>query len=254
MCLVNDMKEFARKFYNSDKWKHCRDVYIQERLLTDGGMCERCHEQAGAELHHIEHLSIFNINDTNITLNPDNLMWLCKDCHFAMHKESIMQGFAKRKKKKVLNESGLWFDENGRPHKQEIYIVYGSPASGKSTYVKKNKFDDDMMIDVDRLKQAFGAVGRDDDFSNLLDIVLSVRDYIYKLVAEGKADCRRVWIIGGFPKKKQRQDLQEMFHAKMIFIDRSYDECIANANADAQRNNKLFQEYIIRKWFEDYEA
>ena len=239
MCWVNDMKEFARKFYNSDKWKHCRDVYIQERLLTDGGMCERCHEQAGAELHHIEHLSRH---------------LLCGKARFAMHKESIMQGFAKRKKKKVLNESGLWFDENGRPHKQEIYIVYGSPASGKSTYVKKNKFDDDMMIDVDRLKQAFGAVGRDDDFSNLLDIVLSVRDYIYKLVAEGKADCRRVWIIGGFPKKKQRQDLQEMFHAKMIFIDRSYDECIANANADAQRNNKLFQEYIIRKWFEDYEA
>jgi hypothetical protein len=156
-------------------------------------------------------------------------------------------GLCETQKEKVLNESGVWFDDNGRPHKQEIYIVYGSPASGKSTYVRQNKFDDDMIVDVDRIKQAFGAVGRDDTLNNLLDVVIAVRDYIYKLVADGKADCRRVWIIGGFPKRQQRNDLQEMFHAKMIFIDKSYDECIANANADAQRNNKLFQEYIIQK-------
>lgn len=242
------MKEFARKFYNSDKWKHCRDVYINARLLKDGGMCERCHEQTGAELHHIEHLSIFNINNPDITLNPDNLMWLCKDCHFAMHKESIMQGFAKRKKKKVLNESGVWFDDTGRPHKQEIYIVWGSPASGKSTYVNAHKFDTDMVVDLDRIKSAIGET------DNLIKTAFDIRDFIYSLVEKKQIDCKRIWIVAGLPKRQQRKELQERFNANMIFIDKTYDECIENSLKDSSRTNKLYQEYIIKKWFEDYEA
>lgn len=247
--LVGDeMKEFARKFYQSKEWKQCRDTYIGERLLTDGGLCERCHEKTGAELHHIEHLSIFNIDNPHITLNPENLMWLCKDCHFEMHKESIMKGFRYKKKLKILSENGTWFDDTGRIHQQEVYIVWGSPASGKTTYINQHKFATDMTVDLDRIKSAIG------ESDNLLSTAFEIRDFVYGLIEKKKIDCKRIWIAATLPKRQQRKELQDRFHAKMIFIVKTYDECITNALKDDARTDKLFQEFIIKKWFEDYEA
>lgn len=248
------MKEFARKFYQSEKWRHCRETYIGERLMIDGGVCERCREAPGNELHHIEPLSIFNIDNPEITINPENLRWLCKDCHFAVHKELIMKGFQKRKRTRILSENGTWFDDDGRIHKQEVIIVYGAPASGKSTYVNQHKCDSDMVIDIDRIKKAFGASERDDTAGNLLDTVLDVRDHLYCLIDQGRIDCKRIWIVAGLPDKKMRNELQQRFHAELIFMDKTYEECVANANADPDRKNKLFQEYIIRHWFENYQA
>jgi len=74
-------KEFAKEFYNSKKWRKCRVAYIQERILLDGGLCERCREKTGYIVHHKIHLTKFNINNPDITLNHNNLEYLCKVCH-----------------------------------------------------------------------------------------------------------------------------------------------------------------------------
>lgn len=39
----------------------------------------------GEELHHKIPLTPENIHDKNITLNPDNLIFLCRECHRAQH-------------------------------------------------------------------------------------------------------------------------------------------------------------------------
>ena len=41
---------------------------------------------AGVIVHHIEPLTEENYMDESISLNPDNLMALCRDCHAEMHK------------------------------------------------------------------------------------------------------------------------------------------------------------------------
>lgn len=74
-------KEWAKAFYNSDKWQQCRKSYIAERMLIDGGMCEICHENLGYIVHHKRHLTSVNINDPDIALNHNNLSYECKDCH-----------------------------------------------------------------------------------------------------------------------------------------------------------------------------
>ena len=75
------MKQYAKQFYNSDRWKHCRRAYIQKRMLIDGGVCEECGINQGYIVHHKIHITEQNINDTSITLNESNLMYVCKECH-----------------------------------------------------------------------------------------------------------------------------------------------------------------------------
>ena len=78
-------KQFAKAFYKSSAWRHCREEYIK----NVAGLCEMCYKQGiirkGDELHHKVKLTPDNINNPCITLNPDNLILLCREHHQAMH-------------------------------------------------------------------------------------------------------------------------------------------------------------------------
>ncbi len=96
-------KEFSKNFYNSKAWKRCRAAYINNRVLIDGGMCEKCKKELGYILHHKKELTPANIKDVDITLNHCNLEYVCHDCHNDEHKVGI--------NKRLLCS----FDENGQP-------------------------------------------------------------------------------------------------------------------------------------------
>ena len=69
------------KFYSSKKWQDCRNAYASSKRW----LCERCLEKGlyhkGAIVHHKIYITEQNINDTSITLNEKNLMYVCKECH-----------------------------------------------------------------------------------------------------------------------------------------------------------------------------
>ena len=98
-------KEFAKKFYRSKAWKKCRESYIAKRKAIDGGVCERCKDNIGYIVHHKEELTIYNINDSSVTLNHDNLEYVCKKCHDNEH--DFGRG------KKSFTRKGYKFNEKG---------------------------------------------------------------------------------------------------------------------------------------------
>ena len=85
------MKDFAAAFYKSTAWKACRAAYVKQK----GGLCERCLARGlavpGVIVHHKTHITLETINDPTVTLNPDNLELLCRDCHGDQHR-----GFERR--------------------------------------------------------------------------------------------------------------------------------------------------------------
>ncbi len=68
-------------FYKSDTWKLAREIKIRQV----NGLCERC-GSIGQEVHHKDRLNIDNVNDVSVSINPENLELLCKDCHNKEHK------------------------------------------------------------------------------------------------------------------------------------------------------------------------
>lgn len=98
-------QEWSRAFYNGRKWKGCKSAFISDRISIDGGLCECCHTEVGYIVHHKIALTPANINNPDISLNFDNLMYVCKNCHdqFEGH------GVGKRVKPTCV------FDEEGQP-------------------------------------------------------------------------------------------------------------------------------------------
>ena len=89
-CLEKMAREFAKAFYKSKEWQECRE-YI---LMRDRYLCVKC-ESPAEEVHHKIHLTPANIGDVSITLNPDNLICLCRSCHFDVHKADKARGIRK---------------------------------------------------------------------------------------------------------------------------------------------------------------
>ena len=79
------MQEYAKTFYKSTAWKHCRENYVR----SVGGLCEECLRKGlyvPAEIvHHKVHVSPENIGDPEVTLSHDNLEALCRKCHGERH-------------------------------------------------------------------------------------------------------------------------------------------------------------------------
>lgn len=93
-------REFAKKFYKSSAWIKCRNSYISSVY----GLCERC-EKPGYIVHHKIHLNQSNINDPDVSLNHDNLEYLCLDCHNEHHKFN--------REIKPITRDGFKFNSNG---------------------------------------------------------------------------------------------------------------------------------------------
>jgi 5-methylcytosine-specific restriction endonuclease McrA len=79
------MQDYAASFYKSTRWQECRAAYVAYR----GGLCEKCLAKGlyvpGVIVHHKTHITPENIANPAITLNFDNLMLLCRECHGEEH-------------------------------------------------------------------------------------------------------------------------------------------------------------------------
>lgn len=92
------MKEYAEDFYKSQAWINCRKAFIQS---LSSKLCNRCHNSPGKIVHHKKHITPDNIRDPMITLNFDNLEYLCQDCHNQEHM------------REQSTRNGLEFDNEG---------------------------------------------------------------------------------------------------------------------------------------------
>jgi 5-methylcytosine-specific restriction enzyme A len=96
-------KPYAKKFYNSSAWKKCRKEYIAKVY----GLCEHC-DKPGYILDHINEITPYNINNPDITLNHNNLQYLCTSCH---NKKTF--------RKYSPTREGFTFDEQGNLTRSE---------------------------------------------------------------------------------------------------------------------------------------
>lgn len=201
---------------------YCRKDYLdlaQACKIKSGGVCAKCggvFDISELRPHHNVELTLDNIDDVNVTLNPDNIEVLCHDCHNAAHKRF---GYAV-----------------GAKH---VYLVYGSPCAGKTTYVNSVATRNDLIVDLDKIHRAICICGLYDKPDATKRVAFNVRDYLLDEVRT--ATPRRKWqdayIIGTYPDRIDRDIFVQDYGAELIHIDTSKEECIKRAYQDIERSS-----------------
>jgi hypothetical protein len=218
-------------FYRSNNWTNLRSTLIHERT-TDYLYCEHCHKPIlrayDCIAHHVIELTEQNYTDANISLNPDNIMLVHHRCHNKIHNK--------------LGYSG-----------RQVYLVYGSPLSGKSSYVESVLEAGDLVIDLDSIWECVSGQPRYVKPNRLKSVVFSVRDNLLESVKYRRGKWSNCYVIGGYPYEADRERLLDMLGAKPIHIDTSKQICLERLAQCEDRDISEWTKYI-NDWWLQYEG
>ena len=165
-----------------------------------------------------------------ISLNPDNILLVCFDCHNVIHKRFGHQSFGR-----------------------SVYIVYGPPMAGKQDLVQQRVQRGDIVIDMDRLYHAVSMLPSYDKPDSLLSNVRGIHNLLLDNIKTRFGKWNNAWIIGGYQDKYKREKLASDLGAELVFRDVSQEECLRRLEIDEDRRYRKDEwRGYIEKWFEGY--
>lgn len=225
------------QFYNSDEWKATRAKIIDERKDDEGIV--HC-EYSGVPLinsyeiigHHKTPLTMQNVNDFAVSLNPSNIMLVSHKAHNEIHKRF------------------------GHSAGRKVYYVYGAPCSGKTTFVNSIKGNSDIVCDVDNIWQCITGGARYEKPNALKANMFEVQRCILDMIKKRVGNWERAFIIDGGAAKTPRNNRINVLGAEPIFIDTDKETCLkrlATDNNRTQAQKTEWQKYIDN-WFNEYQA
>lgn len=231
--------ESLSQFYTSSEWRKFRQVVIAERINPKDGILYD--EYSGKPilrsyeiiLHHKIELTLQNVNDRNISLNPENIMIVSPKSHNEIHNR---------------------FGGRIKAYQRKVYYVYGAPCSGKSTFVRENMQAGDLVLDIDRLWSALSGQPEYIKPNTIKPIVFNARNAIFESIKQRAGNWQQAFVIEGGALIGDRMRRIEALGAESIFIDTPKDECIQRlANDESRAAVQVQWLAYIKEWFDRFQ-
>lgn len=213
--------------YKSKEWQNLLEDLKLERVNAEGKLiCEHCGEEIVKAYdcigHHKIPLNNMNVNDYSISLNPDNIMLIHFKCHNKVHHRF---GYELPKK---------------------VYIIYGSPCSGKTTWVNNMATADDLIVDIDKIWECISFCDKYNKPNKLQQNVFEIRNNLLEQIKMRLGNWQNAFVVGTYPLKMERQRLADKLGAEQIFIDTDKYLCLDRAKNDEWKK-------YIEEWFESFQ-
>lgn len=227
-----------RRLYASREWQAFRMVIINERAKRDGGpTCEHCKQRVAHSrelaVHHIIEITPENVQDAMIALNPNNVLVVHNDpCHNQLH-----------------GRFGCQLQQRG------VFLVYGPPLSGKTSFVQEQMRRGDIVVDMDRLYAAVTMLPEYDKPDSLLANVRGIHNLLVDNIKTRYGKWGSAWVVGGYADRYKRGKTVDELGAELIFCDVGKEECLRRLATDEERRHRQDEwRGYIEKWFEEYTA
>lgn len=218
-------------FYRSKEWVNFRVLLMNERVNPEGFIiCAHCGKPIvrayDCIAHHTIELTEENYRDYSISLNPDLIELVHHRCH------------------------NIYHDRFGNRQQRQVFIVYGSPLSGKTSYVTEVMAEGDLIIDIDSIWQCVSGCDRYTKPPRLNSVVFAVRDNLLESVMYRRGKWLNAYVVGGYPYQGERERLRNRLGAREIFIDTSKEECLSRLMACEDRDRMKWEKYIDDWWLQ----
>lgn len=230
-------------FYNSQVWSNCKQQVYENKKDENGIVyCEMCGKpliksfdprkndnRSSIIYHHTIELTEQNYVDYNISANPSLIQILCFKCHNAVH-----------------NRFG-----GGTPRKK-VYIVYGPSCSGKTTWVKEQLGENDLVADIDDLWEYVSKKPRYIKPNTYKDLVFALWNEYLEQIKMRTGFWNNAYIITGEPLSSSRRTMADKYNAELIHIDTPKEKCLENLYNNPQGRDIKTYEGFITKYFDRF--
>lgn len=219
------------EFYRSKEWEDFRKVVIAERIRDDGFIYDEYTNKPIVKaydiiLHHKIELTEENVHDYNVSLNPENIMIVSHKSHNIIHNK---------------------FNDSYR----KVYLVYGAPFSGIKEFVKENKHEGDLVVDIDLIWKCVSDCEMYIKPKRLNAVVFKIRDQLLDAVRYRLGKWKTAYVCGTYPLTAERERLAKELGAEEIFIESTAEECFERMKALDLADQEEQIKYI-NDWFEKY--
>ena len=221
--IIGDGMDKLHSFYTSKPWRDLSYLLKVER----GGKCNRCgfvaatdEEWATLIGHHVTDLTEENIGIPSISLNPELIEIICLDCH---NREHARFG-----------------------HQKKVYVVWGSPLSGKTTLVQQMMRQGDLVFDIDALWRAVTLQPGHIKPTNVRFNIFALRDNLLDQIKTRYGQWYAAWVIGGYPEAWEREQLAQRLGAELIYCESTQEECLRRRLESGRP--AAWDEYVIDWW------
>ena len=221
-------------FYISPEWRDFRRLLILERMTPDGLTIDEITGKPilkayDVVLHHVIPLTLENVHDVNISLNPANIKIVSQKTHNEIH------------------------ERFGGYYEQRVFYVYGAPCSGKTTFVNNAKNRSDLVLDLDSIWEAVSG-SRTEKPKALNPVVFGIRDYIKQAIKNRLGRWRNAYYITGGALISQREEDIKLLGAEPVFIDEPKSVCLERLAKDESKTDEIKAKWrtYIDEWFETY--
>ena len=127
-----------------------------------------------------------------------------------------------------------------------VYLVYGSPCSGKTTYIKEHIKSGDIVCDVDRL---YSAISFNEEHQTELyaqEVASMLYSDLLDIIRDRKGNWKNAYVVSlANTDERLKAEMKRINADEAIFIDTPYKVCIERA-----KERPFYFQFLIQEWFE----
>lgn len=128
-----------------------------------------------------------------------------------------------------------------------VKCVFGAPCSGKTTFVKENASDNDVIWDFDHIRAALTNHEEHESGNDGQNDMTKQLRYTFASNAK-ENDCQVAWFICTKPTGQMKELLGD--DAEYIEMEATEEECLDRLEKDKTRKNKELMKKLIHEYFQ----
>ena len=127
-----------------------------------------------------------------------------------------------------------------------VYLIYGSPCSGKSTYINKHLKRGDLVCDVDLIYGAISGQNTHDAELYTHEVACDLTSALKDVIRDRKGGWKDAYVVSiANTKEKLKAEKERIKADEVIFIDTPYEVCMERA-----KERPFYFQWLVQEWFE----
>ena len=130
-----------------------------------------------------------------------------------------------------------------------VWLVCGSPCSGKTTYINEHMGDGDIVCDVDLI---YGAISGNDPHDADLwvhEVALQLKERLLEIIKNREGGWKDAYVVSvANTKSSLEADIARCRADKTVFMDTPYEVCMERA----KERPEMFR-HLVSEWFQTKE-
>lgn len=128
-----------------------------------------------------------------------------------------------------------------------VYLIYGSPCSGKSTYIKEHFKAGDIVCDVDRIYSALCFNEEHQTELYAQEVASKLNDTLLDIIRDREGHWKNAYVVSlANTKEKLNKAIERIKADEAIYIDTPFEVCMERV-----KERPFYFPWIIEEWFEE---